>query len=113
MILACKGCVFEGWNNIDITNCGMGIHGLKLHGGVQQFRNENNSSLVQRHAPTSSIEDEPTFTKFDEDGETPNSVSHNSDDSSNGQVTLACNLHTFGRNDHDNNTIVPSLEHCN
>jgi hypothetical protein len=80
---------FEGWNNIDITNYGMGIHGLKLREGIQQFRNEKSPSLVQRHAPTSSIEDEPIFIKFDEDGETPNNVSHDSDDSSNGQSSAS------------------------
>jgi hypothetical protein len=43
-----------------------------------------------------------------------NSVSHNSDDSSNGQSgILACNMCTLGRNDHDNNTNVPSLEYHN
>jgi hypothetical protein len=39
------------------------------------------SSLVQRHAPTSSIEDEPTFIEFDEESKTPNIVSYNNDDS--------------------------------
>jgi len=37
------------------------------------------SSLVQRHAPTSSIEDEPTFIEFDEESKTPNIVSYNND----------------------------------
>jgi hypothetical protein len=42
------------------------------------------SSLVQRHAPTSSIEYESTFIKSDEDSEAPNSVSYTSDDNFDG-----------------------------
>jgi hypothetical protein len=65
------------------------------------------SSLVQIHAPTSSIEVDPTFIEFDEDNEMQNNISHNSDDSSNGQSsTLAGNLRTPRRNDHDNNTMI-------
>lgn len=61
------------------------------------------ASLVQIHAPTSSFENEPIFTEFDEDSTMPNSVSHNSDDSSNGHNNVPiANLCTLGRNGHDN-----------
>jgi hypothetical protein len=68
------------------------------------------SSFVQGYAPTSSIEDEPTFIELDEDSETPNSVSYNSDDNFNGHNnTSSSNLHILKRNGHDNNTNVLSL----
>ncbi len=52
------------------------------------------SSLVQRHAPTSSIEDEIILTEFDEDNATPNNFSHSSDDSSKGHNNVpTANLH--------------------
>ncbi len=60
------------------------MHGFKPHEGIQQFRIEENSSLVQRHAPITSIEDEPTFIEFDENSEMPSSVSYNSDDNFDG-----------------------------
>jgi len=65
------------------------------------------------HAPTSSIEDEPIFTKSNEDSRTLDNVSLNSDDSSNGHIsTLMANLCTLGRNGHDNHPNVPSLGRC-
>jgi hypothetical protein len=37
----CKGCIFEGRNNIDINRFrGMRMYGLKPCGGIQQFGNE-------------------------------------------------------------------------
>jgi hypothetical protein len=81
--------------------------------GFNNLRMKRVSSFVQRHAPTSSIEDEPTFIKFDEDSETPNSVSYNSDDNFNGHNSSSTsNLHIPERNGHDNNTNVRSLGHC-
>jgi hypothetical protein len=62
------------------------------------------SSLVQRHAPTSSIEDEPTFIEFDEDSEMPNIVSFSRDDSFDGHNNASIgDLHIPGMNGHDNN----------
>ena len=40
--------------------------------GFNNLGTKKSSSLVQSHAPTSSIEDEPIFTKSDEDKATPN-----------------------------------------
>jgi hypothetical protein len=68
------------------------------------------SFLVHKHAPTSSIEDEPIFIESNEDNTMPNNVSHNSDDSSNGHNNASmANLCTLGRNGHDNHPNVPSL----
>jgi hypothetical protein len=71
------------------------------------------SSFVQRHTPTSSIEDEPTFINSHEDSETPNSVSYNSDDNFNSHINASSsNLRILKRNGHDNNTNVFSLGRC-
>jgi hypothetical protein len=71
------------------------------------------SSFVHGHAPTSSIEDEPTFIESDEDSETPNSASYNNDDNFNGHNNASSSdLRIFKRNGHDNNTNVLSLGRC-
>lgn len=86
--------------------------------GFNNLGTKKSSSLVQSHAPTSSIEDEPIFTKSDEDKATPNNVSpnnvsHNSDDSFDGHNSAStADLHILGRNGHHDHPNVPSLGCC-
>jgi hypothetical protein len=98
LFLAYKGCVFEGQNNVNIkyfvewgcldSNCVEGFNNL----GMKRI-----SSLIQIHAPTTSFENEPIFIEFCEDSARPNSVSHNSDDSSNGHNNVpTTSLYTLG-----------------
>ncbi len=113
LFLAYKGHVFEGRNNIDITRFhGMGMHGLKSYGRIQQFGNEESFISCLETCPNI-LHLEPIFTKSNKDNAIPNNVSHNNDDSFDGHNSvLVADLHIFGKNGHDDHPHVPSLGCC-